>query len=189
MTPRTAARDVATVGLMVAVIEAFKMFMQSMPNIEMTSFFVILFTLLYPRLTLYAIPMFTLIEGTLYGIPVFTLMEGMIYGFGLWWVMYLYAWPLLTLVTRAFSRTDSAFFWAVVSGIFGLLFGALCAVPYFFIGFVSGGISQGLTQMFAWWVAGIPFDLIHGVSNFAIMLALYKPISALLRQMPRIIAR
>ena len=176
MTPRTAARDVATVGLMVAVIEAFKMFMQSMPNIEMTSFFVILFTLLYPRLTLYAI-------------PVFTLMEGIIYGFGLWWVMYLYAWPLLTLVTRAFSRTDSAFFWAVVSGIYGLLFGALCAVPYFFIGFVSGGVSQGLTQMFAWWVAGIPFDLIHGVSNFAIMLALYKPIFALLRQMPRIIAR
>ena len=176
MTPRTAARDVATVGLMVAVIEAFKMVMQSMPNIEMTSFFVILFTLLYPRLTLYAI-------------PVFTLMEGMIYGFGLWWVMYLYAWPLLTLVTRAFSHADSAFFWAVVSGVFGLLFGALCAVPYFFIGFVSGGVSQGLTQMFAWWVAGIPFDLIHGVSNFAIMLALYKPISALLRQMPRIIAR
>ena len=176
MTPRTAARDVATVGLMVAAIEAFKFTMQAMPNIEMTSFLVILFTLCYPRLTLYAIPVFTLIEG-------------MIYGFGLWWVMYLYAWPLLTLVTRVFSRNDSAFFWAVVSGVFGLLFGALCAVPYFFIGFISGGFAQGLRQMFAWWVAGIPFDLIHGVSNFAIMLALYRPISNLLRRMPQIVNR
>jgi len=176
MTPRTAARDVATVGLMVAVIEACKMVMQSMPNIELTSFFIILFTLCYPRLTLYAIPVFTLIEG-------------MLYGFGLWWVMYLYAWPLLTLVVRVFSRNDSAFFWAVVSGGFGLLFGALCAIPYFFIGFVGGGFSQGLTQMFSWWVAGIPFDLIHGVSNFVIMLMLYRPIVSLFRQMPRIAAR
>ena len=176
MTPRTAARDVATVGLMVAAIEAFKFTMQAMPNIEMTSFLVILFTLCYPRLTLYAI-------------PVFTLMEGMIYGFGLWWVMYLYAWPLLTLVARIFSRNDSAFFWAVVSGVFGLLFGALCAVPYFFIGFISGGAAQGLRQMFAWWVAGIPFDLIHGVSNFVIMLALYRPIGSLLKKMPQIIVR
>ena len=176
MTPRTAARDVATVGLMVAAIEVCKLFMQSMPNIEMTSFFVILFSLLYPRLMLYAVPAFTLIEG-------------MIYGFGLWWVMYLYAWPLLSLVTRAFSKADSAFFWAIVSGVFGLLFGLLCAVPYFFVGFVSGGVSQGLTQMFSWWVAGIPFDLIHGASNFAIMLMLYRPMISLFRQMPRIIAR
>jgi len=172
----SAAQDVATVGLMVAVIEACKLVMQGLPNIEMTSFLIILFTLRYPRLTWYAIPVFTLIEG-------------MLYGFGLWWVMYLYAWPLLTLVTSAFARTDSAFFWAMVSGLFGLLFGALCAVPYFFIGFVSGGLTQGLSQMFAWWVAGIPYDLIHGASNFALMLALYRPISSLLKNMPKIAAR
>ena len=176
MSRRAAARDAATVGLMVAVIEACKFTMQALPNIEMTSFLVILFTLCYPRLTLYAIPVFTLIEGLLYG-------------FGLWWVMYLYAWPLLTLVTRAFARSDSAFFWAMVSGVFGLLFGLLCSVPYFFVGFVSGGFAQGFTRMFSWWVAGIPFDLIHGVSNFALMLALYRPISNLLKRMPLIIAR
>ena len=172
MTPRTAARDVATVGLMVAAIEACKLVMQAMPNIEMTSFLIILFTLSYPRLTLYAIPAFTLIEG-------------MLYGFGIWWVMYLYAWPLLALITRAFSRSDSAFFWAFVSGVFGLLFGLLCSLPYFFIG-LPGGLASGLRQMLAWWIAGIPYDLIHGVSNFALMLALYRPISNLLQRMPQI---
>ena len=176
MSRRTAAQDVATVGLMVAVIEACKLAMQALPNIELTSFLVILFTLRFPRLTLYAI-------------PAFTLLEGMVYGFGLWWVMYLYAWPLLTLVTRAFSRVDSPFFHAMVSGVFGLCFGLLCVVPYFFIGFAGGGLSQGLTQMFSWWIAGIPFDLIHGVSNFVLMLVLYRPISNLLRHIPQAPAR
>lgn len=174
MSRSSISQDVATVGLMVAVIEVCKLVMQGLPNIEMTSFLIILFTLRFGRLCLYTIPAFILIEG-------------LIYGFGLWWVMYLYAWPLLALVTRAFSRMDSAFFWAFVSGAFGLLFGLLCAVPYFFIGFIGGGLSQGFSQMFAWWVAGIPFDLIHGAGNFALMLALYRPISDLLRRMPQIV--
>ena len=172
----SAAQDIATAALMIAMIEVCKLVMQSLPNIEMTSFLIILFTLRFSRLTLYTIPAFILIEG-------------LVYGFGLWWVMYLYAWPLLALVTLAFSRTDSAFFWAMVSGVFGLLFGLLCAIPYFFIGFAGGGPMQGLMQMLAWWVAGIPFDIIHGVSNFAIMLALYRPISNLLRRMPQIVHR
>ena len=175
MSRRSAAHEVATVGLMVAVIEVCKLVMQGLPNIEMTSFLVILFTLRFGPLALYAVPVFILIEG-------------MLYGFGLWWVMYLYAWPLLAIVTRVFSRVDSAFFWAMVSGAFGLLFGLLCAIPYFFIGLPSG-FSAGVLQMFSWWVAGIPFDLIHGVSNFALMLALYRPVSNLLRRMPQITGR
>lgn len=174
MNRRSVSQDVATVGLMVAVIEVCKFVMQGLPNIEMTSFLLILFTLYYGHLSVYTIPALILIEG-------------MLYGFGLWWVMYLYAWPLLALITRAFSRVDSAFFWAVVSGAFGLLFGLLCAVPYFFIGFAGGGLSQGLSQLFSWWIAGIPFDLLHGAGNFALMLVLYRPMSDLLARMPRII--
>lgn len=176
MNRRSISQDVATVGLMVALIEVCKLVMQGLPNIEMTSFLIILFTLRFGRLCLYAIPAFILIEG-------------LIYGFGLWWVMYLYAWPLLALVTRAFSRMDSAFFWAFVSSAFGLLFGLLCAIPYFFIGFAGGGAAQGLRQMFAWWVAGIPYDLIHGAGNFALMIALYRPMSSLLSRMPQIVNR
>lgn len=164
------------VGLMVAMIEACKLCMQALPNIELTSFLLILFALRFGRLTLFVVPVFTLIEG-------------LIYGFGLWWVMYLYTWPLLVLAVRPFRQIDSAFFWAVFSGVFGLLFGPLCAVPYFFIGLAGGGVQQGLTQMFAWWVAGIPFDLVHGVSNFCLMLVLYRPMSRLLIRLPQILDR
>ena len=83
---RSPSRDVATVGLMVAVIEVCKFFMQGLPNIEMTSFLIILFTLHFGPLVIYAVPVFILIEGMLYGV-------------NLWWIMYLYTWPLLALVT------------------------------------------------------------------------------------------
>ena len=54
---------------------------------------------------------------------------------------------------------------------FGLCFGLLCTPPYFFIG--------GWTLAFSWWVAGIPFDLLHCVFNFAIVLVLFPPLNKL----------
>ena len=56
----------------------------------------------------------------------------------------------------------------MLAAAFGLLFGALCTVPYFFIG--------GPSMAFTWWVAGIPYDLIHCVSNFLICLFLFRPL-------------
>ena len=54
------------------------------------------------------------------------------------------------------------------AGVFGLIFGALCAIPYFFIGGWSTAVS--------WWVAGIPHDIIHCVSNVVITLVLFPPL-------------
>ena len=176
MSRRTLAQDVATAGMIIAMIEACKLAMQGLPNIEMTSFLLILFTLHFGRLTLLVVPGFILIEG-------------LIYGLNLWWVMYLYAWPLLVLITHLFRKNDSAFFWAIVSGAFGLLFGLLCSFPYFFIGAVGGSVASGVRQMLAWWIAGIPYDLLHGAGNFVLMLALYRPISALLRRIPQLLSR
>ena len=149
------SRDIAYMGMAVAIIEACKLVMQGLPNIEVTSFFVMLFTLVLGKKMLLVVPAFTLIEGC-------------IFGFGIWWVMYLYAWPMLALVTWFVRKKDSVMLYSVISGLFGLFFGALCSIPYLFIG--------GPAMMFNWWISGIPFDLIHGPSNFLIMLLLYKPV-------------
>ena len=34
--------------------------------------------------------------------------------------------------------------------------------------------------MFAWWIAGIPFDLVHGISNLIIGLVLFRPAKRIL---------
>ncbi len=165
--------DIAQIGMMVAVIEVSKLALSSMPNIELTSFWLIMFTLFFGWKIVAVVPAFILIEGAIYGV-------------NLWWVMYLYAWPLLVLITWFFRKNTSARVWAVISGIFGLCFGGLCSIPYFFIGFFSGGVSAGLSSAFTWWVAGIPWDFIHCAGNFVIMLVLYHPVS---RAMKRVVSR
>ena len=109
-----------------------------------------------------------------YTIPAFILIEGFMYGFGLWWVQYLIAWPVLGIVASRFRNMDSVLGWAIVSGAFGLSFGALCAIPYLFVG--------GVKTAIAWWIAGIPWDIVHGVANFIIIWVLYKPILKVMKK-------
>ena len=164
-----AIKDITLIGMMVAVIEVCKVALAWAPNIELTTFLLIMFTLFFGRKILFVVPVFILIEGTMYGIH-------------LWWIMYLYAWPLLVLLTWIFRRQQSVWFWSVLSAAFGLAFGFLCSFPYVAIGAVDGGIRNGLYAGFTWWVAGIPFDIIHGEANFIIMLVLYHPVSLILKQ-------
>lgn len=155
--------DIALMGVMTAVIEACKAALMFLPNIELTSFWIIVFTIFFRWRILFVIPVFILIEGCLYG-------------FGLWWVMYLYAWPLLALLAYLGRKQESVWFWCVLSSAFGLMFGFLCAIPYVVIGAADGGLRSGLYAGFTWWVAGIPWDITHAVGNFALMLALYHPV-------------
>lgn len=168
-TSKLTIKDIALIGVMVAVIEVSKFALSYLPNIELTSFWLILFTLFFGWKIALVVPVFIFIEGS-------------IYGFGLWWVMYLYAWPLLVLLVWIFRRRESVWFWSILSGAFGLCFGLLCSIPYVVIGATDGGIRSGLYAGFTWWVAGIPWDIVHCAGNFIIMLVLYKPIRAVMRK-------
>lgn len=167
-------RDITLIGVMVAVIEVCKVTMAVLPNIELTTFWIIMFTLFLGKKSIFAVPVFILIEGT-------------IWGFGLWWIMYLYIWPLLSLATWIFRKRESIWFWCILSGIFGLTFGMMSSVPYFFIGFSNGGLRGGLSSAFAYWIAGIPFDMIHGISNFVLMMVLYKPVRTIMSKARNVI--
>lgn len=156
--------DITIMALMVAIIEVCKFALAHIPNVELTSFWIIIFTLYFGTRIFYIIPVFILIEGAVYGIH-------------LWWIMYLYAWPLLAIVTLLLRKMKGAWEWSMVSGIFGLMFGLLCAIPYIF--------TSGIYGAFAYWVAGIPFDLIHGIANFVIMLVLYKPLNTVMGKMAK----
>lgn len=158
--------------MMVAVIEVCKASLSFLPNIELTSFWLIMFTLFFGRKCALVVPVFILIEGS-------------IYGFNTWWIMYLYAWPLLVLLTWIFRKQQSVCFWSILSGIFGLFFGLLCSLPYVVMGAVDGGIRGGLYAGFTWWVAGIPWDIVHCIGNFVLMTVLYYPVRTLMQKVNR----
>ena len=166
---KSLVKNITLIGMMIAVIEVCKIALGFLPNIELTTFWIIMFTLFFRKRMLLVIPVFILIEGTMYG-------------FGLWWIMYLYIWPLLSLMARLFRRQESVWFWSILSAVVGLFFGFFCAMPYVVIGAVGGGVRNGLYAGFTWWVAGIPWDLVHCASNFVLMFLLYHPIKLVMKK-------
>ena len=102
----------------------------------------------------------------------FVFLEGITYGFGLWWINYLYVWTVLCFITLVFRKQTSFVCWSIISGFFGLAFGALCSLPYFFISGPSGA--------FAYWIAGIPSDITHCIGNVFLCLILFKPLHYIL---------
>ena len=156
---RLSAREICCLGLMGALMFALKLAMAALPNIHPVAMLVILTALHFSWRSLYAV-------------GVYVLLEGLMYGFGLWWVSYLYIWPLLAAVTVLLRKNEGRLFWASVAACHGLCFGALCAIPYFFIG--------GAAMAFSYWLAGVPFDLLHCVGNFAVTFVLLPPLSRVL---------
>lgn len=162
-------RDITMMGLMTAVIVVCKEIMALFPNVELVSFWIIVFTLFFGRRILFVVPAFVVIEGFLYGVRE-------------WWIMYLYVWPVLVLLVYLGRKQKSALFWSILSGTFGLMFGALCSLTYVVIGISDGGILGGLHAGFTWWVAGLRMDLVHCVSNFLIMYFLYHPVQKMMEK-------
>lgn len=155
-------KNIALLGVMIAILEVAKNVLAFLPNVELVTLFIILYTLYFGRKVFLIVPAFVLIEGC-------------IYGFGLWWIMYLYTWPLLAVLTMIFKKQESVWFWSILSGMFGLFYGALSSIPYLFLG--------GFQTAFSWWIAGIPFDIVHCISNFVLCLILFKPLQNVMRHM------
>lgn len=130
-----------------------------LPNIEPISILIVLYTIIFKRRTIYII-------------YVFVLLEGLFYGFGLWWINYLYVWLVLYLIAHLFYKIRSPFYWALINGGYGLSFGALCSIPYLFMG--------GLPAAFGYWISGLQFDVVHGIANFVLALFLFKPLFIIL---------
>ena len=160
---RFPVRDLALYGFLIAVMEAAKHSLDFLPNVELITLLVILYSLHLGRKTILLTTCFTMIEIFFWGVHT-------------WVVMYLYVWPLLCFLTLRMAglrREKSANLWfAVLAGGFGLFFGALCSLVYLVIG--------GPRTALSWWIAGIPYDLIHCVSNFVLCAVLFRPMDALL---------
>lgn len=162
---RLNARRLALLGILTAVLLGGQVALAALPNVEIVSLLVILYSLLLGR------QVFLIIYA-------FALLEGCLYGFGLWWVSYLYVWTLLAIIALALRQAEApALFWAILSGFFGLAFGALCALPYL----VTGGIAAAIS----YWLAGLGFDLIHCAGNFLVCLLLFRPLYRLLSRLLR----
>ena len=155
-------RELCILALMGALMLALQVAMAALPNIHITALLIILTAVAFGW-------------KCLYSVFVFVLLEGLVFGFGIWWISYLYVWPLLALAAVLMRACRSPLIWAVVAALHGLLFGLMCAVPYLFIG--------GTEMAFSYWIAGLPFDFLHCAGNFVLTLLLFKPLSRVMEKL------
>lgn len=155
-------REICLFGMLAALTFGAKWVMAGLPNIEPVSLMVMLFAVVFGW-------------KALFPVAVYVLLEIVFYGLGPWNINYLYVWPLLAMVAMLMRKVKHPLLWAVVSGFFGLMFGALCAPVDVFIGGVAYAAGK--------WVSGIPYDLAHCVGNFAIALLLFVPLRKLITRL------
>lgn len=148
-------REITLFAVLGALTFALQVAMAPLPNIEPVSLLVMIFAAVFGW-------------KCLYPIYVFVVMEILFYGISTWNIYYLYIWTILAVAAIGIRKTKEPFAWALLSAVYGLLFGALCGIIDIFIG--------GFSYAAAKWVSGIPFDLLHCGGNFVITLIMFKPL-------------
>lgn len=148
---KTNVKEAAIFGMLGAVMYASKAITEILPNVHLLGVFIIALTVVYRK-------------KALYPIYVYVFLNGLLAGFSTWWIPYLYIWTVLWGVTMLLPKEMPSkvkpIVYAVVCSLHGFLFGTLYA-PFQAIAF-----GLNFEEMIAWIVAGLPYDLIHGVSNF-----------------------
>ena len=133
-----------------AIMFCSKIVMDALPNIHLIGALTMIYTIVYRKKALYPIYIFAIITG-LYG------------GFGLWWIPYLYIWTVLwvaiMILPKNMPKKVAPIVYIAVCSLHGFAYGVLYAP--------AQAIMFGLNfdSMLAWIAAGLPFDVIHGISN------------------------
>lgn len=159
-------KEIVIFGMLGALMYASKVFMELFPNVHLLGVFVIATTVVYRRKALY--PIYT-----------YVFINGLLAGFSSWWIPYLYIWTILWAATMLLPTK-------IPDKIKPLVYMCLCASHGFLFGVLyapAQALMFGLNfeGMIAWIAAGLPFDLIHGISNFFCGI-LICPIIAVLRR-------
>ena len=149
-------------GMLAALTFALQVVMGPLPNIEPVSLLVMLFAVTFGWTALYPV-------------YIFVVMEVLYYGISLWNLYYLYVWAVLAVAAILMRNVQSPILWALLSAVFGLLFGALCGITDAFVGGFAFAVSK--------WAMGIPFDVTHCVGNFVIAIVLFQPLRKLLHKL------
>lgn len=159
---RLTIREIAYLGICLAILEVSKLALDFLPNVELVTLLFIVYTIFFGKKTLFVAAGFIVIECLLKGINV-------------WSLMYLYIWPALILMVYFANKLKAGhMFYCLLSGFYGLFFGLFCFIPYL--------ITGGLHTAIAWWISGIPYDIIHCISNFLICLFLFRPLCAVMKK-------
>ena len=153
--PHLTIYEIAELSVITALMVGGKEALRNIPNVHPVTMLLILTIMLYGW-------------KAFYPVIIFVILELFIYGFSGWNILYIYIWPLTTLLLMIFRKNKDFLLWAILAAISGLTFGALYEIPFIF--------DIGLPAAVTVWLSGIPYDVIHCVSNFFMTLICLPPL-------------
>lgn len=144
-------KEIATFAMLGALMFTSKLVMEALPNIHLIGVFIVAITVVYR-------------QKALYPIYIYVFLTGLFNGFNTWWIPYLYIWTILWGVVMLLPKN-------IPAKIQPVIYMSVCALHGFLYGILYAP-AQALLAGFnfeatiAWIVAGIPWDITHGISNF-----------------------
>ncbi len=163
-------REIAIFAMLGAVMFASKLIMEVLPNIHLLGTFVVAFTLTYRAKALFPIYAYVFANGLWEGFRPFDWLPE-IY---LWFIL----WGAIMLLPKNMPERIAPVVYMLVSGLHGLLFGIFYAPMYA----IFAGV--GWNRVWFWILAGLPYDLLHAVSNLTLGM-LIIPIVTILRKVDK----
>lgn len=160
-------KEICLFAILGALMFISKIVMEALPNIHLLGMLTITYTIVFRKKAL--IPIYA-----------YVLLNGLFAGFNAWWIPYLYIWTILwgitMLLPKNMPKSVSIVVYPLICALHGLFFGALYApIQALMYGFT---FEQTLT----WIAAGLTFDIIHMIGNFAVGLLIF-PISITLKKL------
>lgn len=144
-------KEIATFAMLGALMFTSKLVMEALPNIHLIGVFIVAITVVYR-------------QKALYPIYIYVFLTGLFNGFNTWWIPYLYIWTILWGIVMLLPKN-------IPAKIQPVIYMSVCALHGFLYGILYAP-AQALLAGFnfeatiAWIVAGIPWDITHGISNF-----------------------
>ena len=148
-------KQIAFIGMYVAIIVALQTLLSSINGIELTTLLFTVAAIFFP------------LSVSLSIVVSYCLIEGILFGFGDWVILYLIYWSFVVLVTFILKRYCKKY--TLLTAILNAAFGFLIGVFFFFEMIFIYGLSTAIS----YYLTGLQGDILHLVSNFFVALILF----------------
>lgn len=157
-------RETVIFAMLGALMYISKWLMEFLPNIHLIGVIIVAITVVYRK-------------KALYPIYVFVFIAGLLGGFSTWWIPYLYVWTVLwgmtMLLPKKMPQKIAPVVYMIICSLHGFIYGILYAPAQALM------FNLDFKATVAWVVAGFPFDITHGISNFLCGILIVPLISTL----------
>ena len=164
------AKKAALIGVATGLIEAGKLALNAIPNVEVVTLFCALYGYVFGIYGMVSVYLFIGIEILIWGFS----------SYSMWIVSYLIYWPLLTLIFWGLSQTKikSRFVFTAIAVVMTAFFGVLTSL-------IDCGILGGFHNNFwyrfsVYYSRGIPFYITQVVCNLVLFLVAFPTLKDVL---------